>query len=103
MPRGADLWTSAEVAQAFRVGVSSIKRWTDEGELESIRTPGRHRRYTLPALFRFASIRSLPTDLLPPLEQTELFEEIPPPADITLYQALVDGDEEAVRRLVTPH
>jgi excisionase family DNA binding protein len=103
LPRGGTLWTSAEAAEAFRVGVSSIKRWTDEGELESIRTPGRHRRYTLPALFRFASIRSLPTDRLPPLEQTELFEEIPPPADVTLYQALVDGDEEAVRQLVTPH
>lgn len=102
-PRGGHVWTSAEAAHAFRVGVSSIKRWTDEGELESIRTLGGHRRYTLPALFRFASIRSLPTDLLPPLEQTELFEEIPPPADITLYQALIDGDEEAVRRLVTPH
>jgi MerR family transcriptional regulator, light-induced transcriptional regulator len=103
MPRGTDLWTSAEVAEAFRVGVSSIKRWTDEGELESIRTPGGHRRYTLPALFRFASIRSLSTDLLPPLEQAEMFEEIPPPADVTLHEALVAGDEEAVRKLVTPH
>src|ERR1043166_9611056 len=43
-----ELWTSAEVARAFRVGVSSIKRWTDEGELESVRTPGGHRRYSLP-------------------------------------------------------
>lgn len=98
-----DVWTSAEAAHLFRVGVSSIKRWTDEGELESIRTPGGHRRYTLPALYRFASIRGLQTDLLPPLEQTELFEEIPPPADITLLEALLAGDAEAVRKLVTPH
>ena len=103
LPRGGHLWTSAEVAHAFRVGVSSIKRWTDEGELESVRTPGGHRRYTLPALYRFASIRSLGTDLLPQIEQPDLFEDVPLPADITLYDALKNGDAEAVRKLVTPH
>jgi excisionase family DNA binding protein len=102
-PRAGHLWTSAEVARAFRVGVSSIKRWTDEGELEAVRTPGRHRRYSLPALYRFASIRTLATDLLPQLDQAELFEEIPLPADITLLDALLKGDAEAVRSLVTPH
>lgn len=91
------------MAHAFRVGVSSIKRWTDEGELEAIRTPGKHRRYTLPALYRFASIRSLATDFLPPLDQAELFEEIPLPADTTLFDALLRGDGDAVRRLVVPH
>ena len=103
LPRGGHLWTSAEVAHAFRVGVSSIKRWTDEGELESVRTPGGHRRYTLPALYRFASIRNLGTDLLPQIEQPDLFEDVPLPADITLYQALKSGDADAVRKLVTPH
>ena len=102
-PRGGHVWTSAEAARLFRVGVSSIKRWTDEGELESIRTPGGHRRCTLPALYRFASIRGLATDLLPPLEQAEMFEDIPPPADITLFEALAAGDAESVRKLVTPH
>lgn len=102
-PRGGHLWTSAEVARAFRVGVSSIKRWTDEGELEAARTPGRHRRYSLPALYRFASIRNLATELLPPFDQAELFEEIPQPADVTLLDALLSGDTESVRGLVTPH
>jgi MerR family transcriptional regulator, light-induced transcriptional regulator len=100
-PRGGQLWSSAEVARVFRVGVSSVKRWTDEGELESVRTPGGHRRYTLAALHRFASIRRLPTDLLPPLD-SPLAAALPPPADITLYEALARGDAEAVRRLVTP-
>jgi methanogenic corrinoid protein MtbC1 len=102
-PRGGHLWTSAEVAHAFRVGVSSIKRWTDEGELESVRTPGGHRRYTLPALYRFASIRSLPIEMLPPIEQPDLFDEVPLPAGITLYDALRFGDADATRKLVTPH
>lgn len=100
-PHG-QLWTSAEVARAFRVGVSSVKRWTDEGELESIRTPGGHRRYALAAIYRFASIRNLPTTHLPRLEQTDFFEELPEPADVSLYDALASGDTLAVRQLVTP-
>jgi hypothetical protein len=97
--RGGRLWTSAEAARAFRVGVSSVKRWTDEAELESVRTPGGHRRYTLRALHQFASARRLPTDLLPPLEPDH---ELPLPPDITLYEALVRGDSDAVRSLVIP-
>src|SRR5947199_1737385 len=98
-----ELWTSAQVARAFRVGVSSIKRWTDEGELESVRTPGGHRRYSLPSLYRFASIRSLSLHDLPQIEQGLLFEDIPPETAVTLYDALVNGDAEAVKQLVTPH
>jgi len=98
-PRDGRLWTSAEAARAFRVGVSSVKRWTDEAELESVRTPGGHRRYTLKALHRFAAARRLPTDLLPPLESDI---HVPKPPDITLFEALVRGDADAVRCLVTP-
>lgn len=96
------LWTSAEVATAFRVGVSSIKRWTDDGELESVRTPGGHRRYMLAALHRFASIRGLSTEHLPPLADARARAVIPPPADVSLYEALAHGRADAVRRLVTP-
>src|SRR6185369_5045668 len=98
-PRGGRLWTSAEAARAFRVGVSSVKRWTDEAELESVRTPGGHRRYTLQALHRFAAARRLPADLLPPLDASA---GLPVPADITLYEALVRGDADAVRALIQP-
>jgi len=94
------LWTSADAARAFRVGVSSIKRWTDEGELESVRTPGGHRRYTPVSLHTFASIRGLSTDLLPPLPSVTL--ALPPPADVTLYEALANGDPGAVRHLINP-
>jgi len=96
------LWTSADVASAFRVGVSSIKRWTDEGELEAARTPGKHRRYTLEAVHRFARLRGLSTQRLPPIDEAAFVEEPPIPADVTLYEALRRGDAHAVRRLATP-
>ena len=101
-PRAGDLWTSAEAASAFRVGVSSIKRWTDEGELESVRTPGNHRRYTLIALHRFASIRKIPADLLPPLVGEVARAIVPLPAELTLFEAMRSGDAVAVRQLVEP-
>ncbi|MEA2571886.1 MAG: MerR family transcriptional regulator, light-induced transcriptional regulator [Acidobacteriota bacterium] len=96
------LWTSAEVASAFRVGVSSIKRWTDEGELEAARTPGKHRRYALEAIHRFARIRGLSITRLPPIDDASFESEPPLPADITLYEALRNGDAHAVRQLATP-
>ncbi|MEO6259027.1 MAG: B12-binding domain-containing protein [Thermoanaerobaculia bacterium] len=96
------MWTSTDVARLFGVGVSSVKRWTDEGELEAVKTPGRHRRYSIPALYRFASLRNLPTDGLPSMDEARMRAVVPPPADVTLFQALQSGDAEAVRRLVMP-
>lgn len=93
----SELVTSAQAARAFRVGVSSIKRWTDEGELEAVRTPGGHRRYSAAALRRFADLRGLPTERLPRVRI-----EVPPPADVTLFEALANGDAMAVRHLVEP-
>lgn len=93
----SELVTSAQAASAFRVGVSSIKRWTDEGELEAVRTPGGHRRYSAAALRRFADLRGLPTERLPRVRI-----EVPPPADVTLFEALASGDAMAVRHLVEP-
>lgn len=37
--------TSRELAEQMGVGVSSVKRWADEGKLEFVVTPGGHRRF----------------------------------------------------------
>lgn len=37
--------TSAQKAREMGVGVSSVKRWADEGKLEFVMTPGGHRRF----------------------------------------------------------
>ncbi|MGI5211860.1 BldC family transcriptional regulator [Plantactinospora sp. CA-290183] len=39
------LLTPAEVAELFRVGPKTVTRWAAQGKLDSIRTPGRHRRF----------------------------------------------------------
>ena len=95
------LWTSTEAARALGVGTSSIKRWTDSGELRAVKTPGAHRRYTLDALHAFAAARGLPSDLLPPLDAPapKASRAKRPP---TLFDAARSGDAAAVRGLVTP-
>jgi len=100
-PSHGHLLTSAEVARAFQVGVSTVKRWTDEGEMDAVRTPGSHRRYTIEALRRFAAMRGLPADGLPdgPLPQAPT---VTTGSATTLYDALVRGEAATVRQLVTP-
>jgi excisionase family DNA binding protein len=41
-----DLLTPREVAEIFGVRTTTIARWSREGRLSPIRTPGGHRRYT---------------------------------------------------------
>ncbi|MGH1366321.1 MAG: B12-binding domain-containing protein [Calditrichia bacterium] len=44
---------SLEVAKLFGVNVSSVKRWTDAGRLECIRTAGGHRKFLMSHLTAF--------------------------------------------------
>jgi MerR family transcriptional regulator, light-induced transcriptional regulator len=96
------LWTTSDIAKAFRVGVSSVKRWTDSGALEAVRTFGGHRRYTLESIHRFARARGFPVDALPEIatdpsiSETFEYEEI----RRELLAALESGDAAAARRLV---
>ena len=39
-----DYLTTTSAARMAGVGVSSIKRWADDGKLRTVRTPGGHRR-----------------------------------------------------------
>lgn len=96
------LWTSTEAAWALGVGTSSIKRWTDSGELHAVKTPGAHRRYTLDALHAFAAARGLPSDRLPPLDAPAVKPSRAKRRRPTLLDAARSGDAAAVRGLVTP-
>jgi excisionase family DNA binding protein len=39
------LMTPAEVAAILHIDAHKIARWSDQGRLRSVRTPGGHRRY----------------------------------------------------------
>ena len=44
-PTLGKLMTPGEVSALFRVGPATVSRWAKTGKLESIRTPGGHRRF----------------------------------------------------------
>ena len=53
LPEGYDaMLTPGEVARIFNVSQKTVERWSDEGKLGCIRTPGGHRRYRKPDVDR---------------------------------------------------
>ncbi len=54
MPPDLSLLTSSQAAQLLEVHESSVKRWTNEGVLKPIRTPGGHRRISMASLLEYA-------------------------------------------------
>jgi excisionase family DNA binding protein len=92
--------SSADVATALGVGVSTVKRWTDEGELATLKTVGGHRRYQAAAVREFAKLHGfdasdLPADS-PPRERTLS----PSQRSRALLEALRSGRRERIRRAV---
>ncbi|MGF1468274.1 MAG: helix-turn-helix domain-containing protein [Sandaracinaceae bacterium] len=57
MSNRSRLLTSTEAAEVLGASTTSVKRWADEGLLPCVRTAGRHRRFTLEDLERFARDR----------------------------------------------
>lgn len=47
------LFTTNDAANMLRVDKSTIKRWTDEGKLKCLRTPGGHRKFKSDDLYSF--------------------------------------------------
>ncbi|CAA9349468.1 MAG: hypothetical protein AVDCRST_MAG34-1666 [uncultured Nocardioidaceae bacterium] len=47
--------TPGEVAAVLHVDPNTVARWSNEGKLASIRTPGGHRRYPASEVLRLAS------------------------------------------------
>jgi methanogenic corrinoid protein MtbC1 len=97
-----DTYSPEQVARAFDVSESSLKRWCDRGIIPTVRTAGGHRRIALPDLVSF--LRSSARTLVHP----ELLG-LPPVSGVGqqalrrcrehLLRAMLAGDERACRRL----
>ena len=55
--------STAQTARELGVSLSTVRRWADQGHLESVRTPGGQRRFSRDAIERFvASLHQTPPD-----------------------------------------
>lgn len=94
------LWTTSAVARALHVGVSSVKRWTDEGALKSVKTLGGHRRYEPTAVQEFANGRGFDLEI-PVARQRFVEEPLPVEALRTgLLCALEQGEPAEAREII---
>jgi excisionase family DNA binding protein len=91
-----------QLADALGVGVSTLKRWVDSGQLRASRTVGKHRLISLEEAFRFARSNSLATTGLELLSDPER----PAPVAIDggirgeLITALKEGRSRDAKRLI---
>lgn len=89
-------YNSVEAAKILNVNVSTIKRWTDEGKLECIKTVGGHRKFTMQNLTGFLQKHSDHTSKanLFPIESEE---------DLMLSAKILRGDYKYLVNYVARH
>lgn len=97
------LLSPKQVARAIAVSESSVKRWCDQGLIDTARTAGKHRRIPLDAVVRF--LRATQRPLARPeelgLSAGSLRKDAAPAqARDLLRDALLAGDEATSRRLL---
>lgn len=94
--------TPAQVARALGVGVSTIKRWVDEGILPAHRTAGGHRKLLLADVMRLIHEREFPRLELSLLQADGAAPSCADPSHAaqSLHAALLEGDGETTRSIL---
>lgn len=98
-----DLLTPKQVAQAIGVSESSLKRWCDRGLIETVRTPGGHRRMSAAGVMEFLRGREQPLvrpEVLGLPSNTGKSRRVMDRAAERFHEALAAGDEEICRQVV---
>jgi excisionase family DNA binding protein len=94
--------STAQVADALGLGVSTVKRWVEEGILPATKTAGGHRKLLLADVVEVARRSNLPVRDLSRLTASVAGRRSAPAAaqSSELYQALLAGDARAARAVV---
>jgi excisionase family DNA binding protein len=98
-----DLLTPKQVAQAIGVSESSLKRWCDRGLIDTVKTPGGHRRMTAAGVMAFLRQRHQPLvrpEMLGLPSNTGKSHRVMDRAADRFHEALAAGDEELARQVV---
>lgn len=96
------LLSTANVSQALGVGVTTIKRWVDEGVLPAYKTAGGHRRIALADVMRLVREGHFPRLDLARLNLPDVGGGDAAPEDLSgrLRVALREGDGATIRGLI---
>lgn len=92
-------YSTAEVARMWNVGESTVKRWSDTGDLDCIRTRGGHRRFTLDALLRFQEAHRFESTGWLHEALTNAEPSVEPDQAARIEAALNERDHEELRAL----
>lgn len=98
-----DLLTPKQVAQAIGVSESSLKRWCDRGLIDTVKTPGGHRRMTASGVMAFLRKRDQPLvrpEVLGLPSNTGRTRRVLDRAADQFQEALASGDEEVARQVI---
>ena len=101
-PKSDELLSPRQVAEALGVSESSVKRWSDDGLMATHKTAGGHRKLARADVLRF--VREQGYDISKPellgLARVPRHPFVDRATQDQLLTALVDGDGEAIRRLL---